>query len=488
MDDARLRPTRLTEPVIVGIVYVAAMFVNILDTTIVNVALPTLATQFKVPVASSEWVVTGYLLSLAVWIPASGWIGDKFGTKRIFLVALALFTTASVLCGLATSLPELIVFRIVQGVGGGMLTPIGLAMLYRAFPPERRAAASRILIIPTALAPAMGPVIGGLLIDQLSWRWVFFVNVPIGIAAFVFGALKLREYREPTAYRFDFPGFLLAAAGLGLLMYALSEGPADGWLSPAVVTTAGIGLVSMAGLVFVELRSSRPMLQLRLFTNRLFARTNLTSMFATAAFTGTLFIVPIMLQRARGASAFESGLTTFPEAIGVLSVSQIAARLYPRLGPSRLMTAGMVAMSAVLFVFSWVDASTSEWSIRGLVYLLGASYSFMIIALQASSFAGISHGDTARASALYNTQRQVASALGVAILASGLAAFLPHGQATSAQTFLAYQRVFMIAAFVAALGAVVSRFVPDKDAAATMVPRVRRGARAAHSTTAQAVE
>jgi EmrB/QacA subfamily drug resistance transporter len=456
----------------VAIVYVLAMFVTILDTTIVNVALPTLAKQFEVPVASSEWVVTGYLLSLAVWIPASGWIGDRFGTKRIFLLALGIFTGASVLCGLAQSLPELIAFRLVQGVGGGMLTPIGLAMLYRAFPPERRAAASKVLIIPTALAPASGPIIGGLLIDQLSWRWVFFVNLPIGIGAFIFGALMLREYREPTASRFDLPGFALAAAGLTMLMYALSEGPTDGWTSAAVVGMALGGAICITALVVVELRSTRPMLQLRLFANRLFATTNLVSAFASAAFLGTLFIVPIMLQDARGASALESGLTTFPEAIGVLSVSQIAARLYPKVGPSRLMTTGLVAMTAVMVTFSRVDGATNEWLIRLLMYCLGASYSFMLISLQASSFAGISHADTARASALYNTQRQVASALGVAILASALAAFLPDGAASGAQTFAAYHKVFLVGAVIAGVGAFATRLVPDADARATMVRRV----------------
>src|SRR5947209_14811779 len=186
-------------PKITGsIVFVAGMFMSIMDSTIVNVALPTLSRQFNATGTSIDAVVVGYLVSLAIIIPASGWLGDRFGTKRIFLSALALFTLSSALCGLATSLPMLIGFRILQGIGGGALIPVGTAILYRTFPPAERVQVSRILNIPTALAPATGPVIGGLLIDKLSWHWIFYVNVPIGIAAFLFGLLFLQEYRRES--------------------------------------------------------------------------------------------------------------------------------------------------------------------------------------------------------------------------------------------------------------------------------------------------
>ena len=461
---------QLSQAKVIAAVYVAAMFVNIMDITIVNVALPTLAAEFDVPTASIEWVVTGYLLSLAVWIPASGWIGDRFGTKRTFQFALIVFTVSSCLCGLATSLGELIAFRVLQGVGGGMLTPVGLAMLFRAFPPERRAAASRILIIPTALAPALGPVVGGLLIDTLSWRWVFFVNVPIGVVTFVFGALLLHEHREPTAGAFDLPGFLLSAAGLTLILLTLSEGPTRGWTSPLVIGAAIGGLAAVALLAVVELRVREPMLQLRLLGDRMFRRANAVSLFATAAFLGTLFLVPLYLQEVLGASPLESGLTTFPEAIGVLVVSQVVAHLYAPVGPRRLMVGGLVAMAGVLVVISRVELDTSLWTVRLLMFALGGCYAFMVLPLQASSFATISRADTGRASALYNTQRQVASALGVAIMATALSVFLDSVGAVSfvAGEVDAYQKSFLVAAGIALVGAVVASRVRDSDAAATM--------------------
>ena len=202
----------------VSVVFVSAMFMAIMDITIVNVALPQLAHDFAVSPAHIDSVVVGFLVSLAVFIPASGWLGDRFGMKRMLLTAIVIFTGASALCGFSQSLTQLVIFRILQGVGGGMLTPIGMAMLFRTFPPAERVRASRILILPTALAPALGPVIGGLLVTDVSWRWVFFVNLPIGIAAFVFGLLFLHEHREPDAGRFDVGGFLLAGTGLPALM------------------------------------------------------------------------------------------------------------------------------------------------------------------------------------------------------------------------------------------------------------------------------
>ncbi|HET7092489.1 MAG TPA: MFS transporter, partial [Thermomicrobiales bacterium] len=226
--------SRPRQKIVVAIVYICGMVMNSLDSTIVNVALATLSREFSVSPAAIEGVIIGYLVSLAVFIPASGWLGDRFGTKRIFLIALALFTVASALCGLAGSLNQLIAFRVLQGAGGGLLTPVGMAMLYRTFPPQERVAVGRILMFATILGPALGPIIGGLLIEQLSWRWAFFVNVPVGLAAFIFGLFFLHEHREKTPGRFDALGFGLAGVGFALVMFALSEGPSRGWTLPWV--------------------------------------------------------------------------------------------------------------------------------------------------------------------------------------------------------------------------------------------------------------
>jgi len=475
-----LRRERLKPQYVVAVVYVAAMFVNILDSTVVNVVLPTLSREFKVGTSSIDWVVTGYLLSLAVWIPASGWIGDRIGTKRTFLFALVVFTAGSALCGMSTSLVELVSFRILQGVGGGMLTPVGFAMLMRAFPPAERANASKILIIPTAMAPALGPIVGGVLTDWLSWRWVFFINLPICVSAFAFGLFFLQEHREPTAGSFDVPGFLLSGAGLASILYALSQGPARGWGSPIVAITAFAGAVAFAGLAVVELRRAAPMLQLRLLTDRLFRGTMLTSVFSTGAFLGILFVMPLLLQEARGISAFQSGLATFPEALGVMSFAQLSGRLYPVVGPRRLMVGGLLSLAVFLTLLTRVELDTNLWAIRVLMYAMGASMSFVFIPLQASAFARIPSADTGRASAIYNTQRQMASALGVAVLATILAARLPATAgglpASGVDQVPAFHDVFLVAAAIAIVGALVALRIHDADAASTMLAKVQSSA------------
>jgi len=263
------------QKIVVAVVFVCGMLMSSIDSTVVNVALATLSRQFNVRPSAIDAVVVGYLVSLAVVIPASGWLGDRFGTKRIYLLALALFTAASALCGLAGSFSQLVIFRVLQGAGGGMLTPVGTAMLYRTFPPNERVQVSRILIFPRILGPAGGPVLGGLLVSQLSWRWIFYVNVPVGIIAFLFGIAFLHEHREPAAGDFDLPGFVLAGTGFPLVMYALSEGPSRGWASLGIIASALGGFALIAAFVTVELRVRQPMVHLRLMGDRLFNTTNL---------------------------------------------------------------------------------------------------------------------------------------------------------------------------------------------------------------------
>jgi EmrB/QacA subfamily drug resistance transporter len=476
---AEARATRIRYEWVVATVFVAGLFMDIMDTTIVNVALPTLAREFDAGTSSIEWVVTGYLLSLAVWIPASGWIGDKIGTKRTFLFALGMFTLASALCGQAHSLPELVGFRILQGVGGGMLTPVGTAMLFRAFPPAERAKASTILIIPTVIAPALGPVLGGLLIDDLSWRCIFSVTLPIGAAAFVFGALFLREHKEATAGRFDAPGFVLSGAGLALVLFALAEGPNYGWRSTPIIAAAVAGVGAFILLVWVELRVRQPMLQLRLLGDRMFRNANLASMFSYAAFAGVLFLLPLYLQELRGLSALESGLTTFPQAIGVVLSSQIVGRLYPRVGPRRLMAIGLTGAAISVSLFAFVTLDTNLWWIRGLMFMRGVSMAYAFIPLQAATYATITPADTGRASAIYSTQRQVAAALGVAVLATVLTTLAVHGGGSVGETAVtgtgslgAFHGAFLVAAGLSLCAAMAALLVRDEDAAATMRAKV----------------
>ena len=456
---------RLSEQFVVGAVFVSALFMSIMDTTVVNVAVPTIGRQFHAGNSSVQWIATGYLLSLAVWMPSSGWISDRFGAKRVLLAAIAIFTGGSVLCAAAGSLGALVAARVIQGIGGGMLQPVGMAMVFRAFPPERRARASQILIIPTAVAPALGPIIGGTLVTHASWRWAFLINLPIGVAALVFGLVFLRNQPHASPGRFDIAGFALAGSGLPLLLYAISQGPSQGWGSATIVVCAVAGVVLLSSLVVVELRVREPLLDLRLLHNRLFRDCTLVGLVAFGGFLGTLFILPLFLQEATGRSAMTSGLTTFPEALGVLVWIQLAGRLYPKVGPRRIMAAGLLEMSAVIAAMSLLQGSTSLWLIRGAMFAIGGGLSFVIISQQAAGFATISPADTGRGTAISAAVTQTAAATGVAVLVTILTARAGHTRLPVVSDF---HPVFLVAAGMTFLGAILALRIRDQDAAGTM--------------------
>jgi len=441
------------------------MFVGAMDLAIINVALPTLSRVFHASNASVQWTVIAYVLSLAIWIPASGRIADRIGTKRTFLIALTVFTLASALCGQARDLPELVAARALQGVGGGMLMPTGTSMLWRAYPPSQRARLGRLLMLPILVAPAAAPVVGGLLVDQLSWRWIFYLNLPFGVIGLLFGARYLVEYREGPKGRFDVAGFLLSGGGLCLVLYAISEGPLLGWSAPPVVASAAIGLVSVAVFVRLELRRTFPILKVALLRHRLFRATNVTGAFSTASFLGILYLTPIFLQEARGLSAVSSGLTTFVEAIGVVAATQTVGRLYPRVGPRAMSTTGLVLLAAVIGSMATIDAQTSIWTVRAMMFMAGAANSMVFLPLQTSMFTSIARADTGDASAIFNTSRQTSLALGVAILSTVVAS-------VGGESFAAFHAAYAAAALIALTGSVTAfTLIHDGDARATMVRR-----------------
>jgi EmrB/QacA subfamily drug resistance transporter len=465
------RPGRAANPkVVVSAVFVAAMFMNIMDGTVVNVALPTLSRYFGAPIGSVSGVVTAYLVALAVAMPASGWVGDRFGGRNVLLGSIGLFTAASALCGVATSLPELVAFRALQGLGGGMLIPVGMTMITRVFPPAERIKANQILVVPTLLAPALGPVIGGALVDGLSWRWIFYINLPVGLAAVAVGALFLPGGSEHPAGRFDLPGMLLAATGFPLFLYAISVGSSSGWSSPLVVGTGLSGLALLAAFVVVEQRVSAPLLRLRIYRDRLFRITSLQLIAASGGFMGTLFLVPLLLQNGLGFSAIHSGLSTFTEALGGMCGTQLASRIYKRVGPRRLMIAGMSGTVVTIGAMALAGPSDADWVIPLLMFFTGLSFGFTMAPSLAANMAKISAAETGHASTLQNTVRQAGAAVGVALLGTILGV-----TGASALDLAGYHLAFLVAAATMALGVVCSLFVNDADAAATMVTVSRDG-------------
>jgi EmrB/QacA subfamily drug resistance transporter len=459
----------------VAIAFLFGIFMALLDQTIVNVALPTFASDFSASATAIEWVVTGYLLSLAVFIPVSGWAGDRFGTKRTFMFALTVFTLGSALCVSAWNIHALIAFRVFQGVGGGLLTPVGMAMLFRAFAPSERAQAGAILAIPMVVAPASGPVLGGYLVEYWSWHWIFAINIPIGIVALLVAWFLLREEKQENAGRLDMPGFVLASVGLATVMYALAEAGTRGLDDTRVLLVGLVGVAILSVFAAVELRTDEPMVDLRLFRDKLFRAANTVSYVSFAGFAGALFLLPLLLQAEMGFSPLQSGLTTFPQAIGVAMMAQPAGRLYPYVGPRRMMVGGLAGATLATIAFLSIGLNTDQWWIRAIMLFRGWSFAFTMIPLQVAVFATIRSEDTGRATAIFNAGQQVAASFGVAMLATALSnRFLHYGAAlgspaTRSGAVLAFHDAFVPAIALAAVGILLTALlIDDKAAAGTM--------------------
>lgn len=476
---------KLSPKVAVAVVYVAAMFMNIMDITIVNVALPSIGKDLHSN--QLDQISISFLVSLAIFIPASGWIGDRYGNRRVFLVALTLFTGASVLCGISTDFNELVAFRFLQGVGGGLLTPVGTAMLFRTFPPAERVKASAILVIPTTVAPAAGPLLGGILVTHASWHWVFLVNLPIGLIALVFGLVFLREPGAESPAAFDLRGFLLSGPGLALLLYGISEGPAKGWASTQVTVPIAIGLVLLAVMVRVELATARPLVSLRLFAEPLFgSASTIITAFAATLF-GSSFVLTIYLQEGLHRSAEQTGLITFTQAIGVLIGAQLASRVfYARLGPRRLTTGAVVLYTVFIASLVFVEPGVSLWWLRLQLFVLGLCMGNVFVPLQAVAFAQISQRETGQASSLFNTMRQLGGALGVALgytIVTEVGPFTASSRGPAVH-LAAFRWAFVASALLVALMIPVAMRIRDDLAAATVIKRTPKRSPGENAATA----
>jgi EmrB/QacA subfamily drug resistance transporter len=449
----------------VAVAYVTALFMTAIDMQIVNVALPTLSRKFNAPLSDVQWTVIAYLLTLAVVIPASGWIGDRIGTKRTFVFALALFTAASALCGAADSLPELIAARALQGIGGGMLTPTGTAMLYRAYGPDQRARVARTLILPILVGPGAAPILGGVLTQTLSWRWVFLINVPVGIVMLAFAWIYLPEHRPSPGGRLDVRGMLLSGLGLSALLYAISEGSVVGWSAPQILVSGIGGIALLWAFARGAMRSPDPILRVRLLREPLLRATNIVFVLTTGVFLGSLYLTPIFLQQVLHQSPIGSGTTTFVEVIGVGVAAQTLGRLYPRLGPRVLAGTGGIALTAYMALFLLVAPGVNMWLVRALMFFGGVGNAGAFLSIQTSMFTHISNEDTGHASAIYNTVRQSSIALNIAVLTTVVAG--------AGNTLAAFHDAYLTGAVLAAVGSVLAWTLINTDAARSTMGRSR---------------
>ena len=402
---------------IAGVV-ILGMMMSILDTTIVNVALDTLAKDLHSTISQIQWVATGYLLSLAAVIPLTGWSARRFGAKRVYISSIVLFTIGSFLCGLAESSTSLIFFRVLQGIGGGMIMPIAQMITAEVAGPKRMGRVMSIVVMPAMLAPILGPVLGGLILQNFHWSWIFFVNVPVGIVATVLGVKMLPDSQLGEAGKLDVRGLILMVTGIPLLVYGLSEiGSTGTFTSPKVVWPIIGGLILIAAFAWHALRTTRPLLDIRLYTNRIFAAASMTTFGLGAALFGTMILVPLYYQQVRDESVIVTGLLVGPQGLGMLMCAPFAARLAQRFGGGRVAFVGVsiLCLSSVPFVFIGADTSIPFLSFMLLIRGVGIGLSFLPTTTVA--FASLRKDQLSDATPQMNVVQRVGGAIGTAVLA-----------------------------------------------------------------------
>jgi len=397
-------------------VVIFGTFMSILDNTVVNVALRTLQDVFRADISRTQGVVTYYALALGIVIPVAGFLADRFGIKRVYVGSLIAFTLASMLCGLAPSLNALIAFRIIQGIGGGALLPLGTAMLYGAFPPNERGLALGFFGIPTLVAPALGPTLGGYLVEYANWRLIFYINVPLGIIGAIVAIRLLRERRSVVRARFDLPGAALSVVGFGSLLYGLSNAADNGWTSARVVTALGIGVVAVVTFFLVELRVRQPLLNVRLYGKPVYLLASMLGWVAAIAFFGVSFLLPLYLQTLRGRTPFQSGLLLLPQAAAAVISVAISGRLYDRIGPRWVITTGVTVLAISTIGFVRLSETTSFGTIIALLAVRGLALGCVFQPTQATALSVVERDQLTRASSLTNVMRNVFQSLGVAVL------------------------------------------------------------------------
>jgi EmrB/QacA subfamily drug resistance transporter len=411
---------------IAGVV-ILGMIMSILDTTIVNVALDTLGRDLHSPISQIQWVVTGYLLSLAAVIPVTGWAARRFGAKRIYLISIVLFTLGSALCGLATTSTSLIVFRVLQGVGGGMIMPVGQMIMAEVAGPQRMGRVMGVVSMPAMLAPILGPVVGGAILEGLHWSWIFFVNVPIGALAAVLGWKMLPRSKLGSAGRLDYTGFALLATSMPLIVYGLSEiGTKGSFTAPTVVWPTLIGLVLSGVFIWHALRTERPLLDVRLYANRVFGAASLTTFGLGAALFGAMILVPLYYQQIRGESVIVTGLLVGPQGLGMLAMAPFNGRLTERFGGGRVAIVGvsLLSLSTVPLALVGPDTSIVEISLVLAVRGLGIGLAFM--PAMTAAFGALRTDQLSDATPQMNVLQRLGGAIGTAVLAVVLQRSMPH--------------------------------------------------------------
>jgi EmrB/QacA subfamily drug resistance transporter len=408
---------------VAGVVVLGAVM-SILDTTVVNVAINTLGRDFHTSLSTIQWIVTGYTLALATVIPLTGWGADRFGTKRLYMISIALFIAGSALSGAAWSAGSLIFFRVLQGLGGGMLMPAGMTILTRAAGPQRVGRVMAIMGVPMLLGPILGPILGGWLVDDVSWRWIFFINLPIGLIALASSLRVLPKDRPEPSERLDFLGLLLLSPSLAMVIYGFAQVNAHGFGSAQVLVPALVGIALLTLFVRHALHHSNPIIDLRLFLNRTFTTASLTLVLMVISVFGAMLLMPLYFQAVRGESALQSGLLLAPQGIGAMLMMPLAGRLTDKTGIGRIVVPGFAIVALSTVGLTQLAGDTSYWLIGADLFVMGLGMGLSMMPLFSGAMQTLRRAAVARASTTLNILQQVAASIGTAVMSVLLTAAL----------------------------------------------------------------
>lgn len=402
-----------------GTVVVLGAIMPILDATIVNVATRTLGEDFRSPITTIQWVLTGYLLGFAAVIPATGWAAQRFGAKRVFIAALAVFTVSSALAGSATSIGELIGFRVLQGIGGGMIMPVGQVIIAQAAGPKRMGRVMSMLGMPMLLGSVTGPVIGGLIVDTISWRWIFFVNPPIGIITIALAARLLPGGTARPGARLDVRGLLLLGAGITGITYGMSEagsgGGFGGWQTVTLLIAGAILIALYA--VHARTRGDRALIDVTLLRYRGFATSMATNLVVAIALFGALVLLPLYWQLVRGASPLATGLLLMPQAVGAAVALPLAGRITDRAGAAVVVRIGIGLGLAGLAAYTQAGAATPYAVLAAALFVIGLGLGATFVPLMAAAYQGLPHTAIPSVTGTLNTVQRLGGSIGTALLA-----------------------------------------------------------------------
>lgn len=404
----------------VAIVVVFGAFIAVLDTDIVNVAIPKLQAVFGVDLNTAQWVINGYTLALTASVPFFGWLADRIGTKVTFLLTVAGFTVASVLCGISWSASVLIAARVLQGLAGGAILPLGITLIYSVFAPEERGSALALLGVPILFAPALGPTVGGYFVDKLDWRLNFLVNVPIGLTCVILGILILREGETKPDSRLDVPGLICAVCGFVSVTYGTTKAESDGWDATVTRGFLGVGALFLTALVFIELRTPDPLLDFRLLKDRAFSGGLIVGALLQACLFGALFLLPLFLQNLRGETAYQTGLILLPSALVTVVALPIAGKLSDMIGAKPMVLFGLLALVTASYLISHLSLQTPLGEMQIWLSIRSVALACCIQPVQVATFANIPAEMLARASAFSNVLQRVVTAVGITYLTTNL--------------------------------------------------------------------